>query len=96
MSNYYSCHCIGACINLADCFSDEHPVAEQMMLGRVVGGLATATGVSLGSIWLLDSNRHHQKLASTFPWTLRAAEEEQKLPRVYFIIRFDRKLTSTS
>ena len=69
-----------------------------MMLGRV-GGLAAVTGVSYGSIWLLDSDHHQEKLATTlgrFPWTLRAAEEKPKLPRVYFIIRFHRKLTSTS
>ena len=61
-----------------------------MMFGRV-GALATVAGVSLGSIWLLDSNHNQQKLESTLqrlPWTLRAAEEQQRLPRVYFIIRF--------
>jgi len=59
------------------------------MFGRV-GALATVAGVSLGSIWLLDSNHQQEKLESTLqrlPWTLRAAEEQQRLPRVYFIIR---------
>ena len=66
------------------------PAAEEMMFGRV-GALATVAGVSLGSIWLLDSNHHQEKLESSLqrlPWTLRAAEEQQRLPRVYFIIRF--------
>ena len=53
--------------------------------------MAAVTGVSLGSIWLLDSHHQQEELATTlqrFPWTLRAAEEKPKLPRVYFIIRF--------
>ena len=52
-----------------------------------VGGLAAVAGVSLGTIWL-----QQDRLANPlqrFTWTLRAAEEQKRLPRVYFIIRFD-------
>ena len=97
LSNYISCHWymyqLGRLLHSEKTVrsTDQHPpAAEEMMFGRV-GALATVAGVSLGSIWLLDSNHNQQKLESTLqrlPWTLRAAEEQQRLPRVYFIIRF--------
>ena len=62
-----------------------------MMLGPV-GRLAAVAGVSLGTIWLQQCSHHQDKLASPvqrFTWTVKAAEEEKTLPRVYFIIRFD-------
>jgi len=58
----------------------------------VGGRVAALAGASIGSLWLLHCSHHQQdKLASPtmqrFPWTLKAAEEQQRLPRVYFIIR---------
>ena len=72
---------------------DQDELAEHMMLGPVGGRVAALAGASLGSLWLLHcSHKQEERVASPtmhrFAWTLKAAEEQQSLPRVYFIIRF--------
>ena len=69
-------------------------------MGRV-GGVVAIAGASLGSFWLL--NRQNPTALDTtktqaphrsdtnrlkFSWTVRAEQQQKKLPRVYFIIRY--------